>query len=204
MSAAKKLLLFLSQYKFSHGEKIDNSKEGEEDSTTKLDSDQEQATEHADEPAEEDRSGGKQNRNGNRFTPKFGKNNSNSKESEVDTEKPAQDSETRPESPSSRPKLFSTSERAPSHFVPKVKQNADGSTTTTTSTTLTTSTTTVASASADETTRKKTFGKDLLSSIPIEDDVSALLPAGFVLQPETSSVGIVQVGPKPKKKYSWH
>ena len=111
----------------------------------------------------------------------------------MDTEKPASSSEpeTRPESPSSRPKLFSTSERAPSHFVPKVKQNSDAPTTTTTSTTLTTSTTTA--ASTDETTRKKTFGKDLLSSIPIEDDVSALLPPGYVPQPETSSVGIVQV-----------
>ena len=160
---------------------------------------EEDATEQVTELTEEDRSSGR-NKSGNRFTPKLSKN---SKEVEVETEQPSLDAtEPKIENPVQRAKLFSTSERAPSHFVPKVKQNVDGSTTTSTSSTLTTSTTTA--ASVDETTRKKTFGKDLLSSIPIEDDVSALLPAGFVLQPETSSVGIVQVGPKPKKKYSWH
>jgi hypothetical protein len=145
-------------------------------------------TEHNGDLPEEDRTTGKSNKTGNRFTSKFSKNNS--KESEADSETPSPDSESKPENPANRTRLFSTSERAPSHFVPKVKQNAE-STTTTTSTTLTTSTTTV--ASTEEATAKRTSGKDLLSSIPIEDDVTGLLPAGFVVQPETSSVGIVQV-----------
>ena len=86
-----------------------------------------------------------------------------------------------------------------SHFVPKVKHvDESTSTTTTSSTTLTTSTTT---ASVEESSSKKKsfggFGKDLLSSIPTEDDVSGLLPEGFSLKPETSSLGsFVQVSLK--------
>jgi hypothetical protein len=102
-----------------------------------------------------------------------------------------------------RTKLFSTSERAPSHFVPKAKLAADGATTTTASTTLTTSTTT-APLPTDETTRRKPFGKDLLASIPVEDDVSALLPEGYVLKPETTSVGIVQVSMKLWEKFMFY
>lgn len=161
---------------------------GEEDSTDKQET-EEDATEQVTELTEEDRSSGR-NKSGNRFTPKLSKN---SKEVEVETEQPSLDAtEPKIENPVQRAKLFSTSERAPSHFVPKVKLGVEPSATTTqTSTTLTTSTTTL--PSTDETTRRKNIGKELLSSIPLEDDVSALLPPGYVLQPETSSSKIVQV-----------
>ena len=169
-------------------------KEGadEEDHTAKQDEEDatEQATEHVEEHPEEDRSSSnsKGGKTFNRFTAKFNKQNSSKEETDSEGE-----NKTDIPATASRSKLFSASERTPgiaSHFVPKVKQVAEGSTTTT-STTLTSSTTT---ASIDETsTRKKTFGKDLLSSIPIEDDISALLPEGFNLKPETSSIGFVQV-----------
>jgi hypothetical protein len=182
----------LIQFKHRNGEKVTN---GDEDHTSKQDEEEdatEQATEHVDEPAEEERSGSGNNKGGktfNRFSAKFNKQNGSKEETDSEAEG-------KTELPVSRNKLFSTSERTPgiaSHFVPKVKQVADvPSSTTTTSTTITSSTTT---ASVEETTRKKTFGfgKDLLSSIPVEDDISALLPEGFNLKPETSSIGFVQV-----------
>jgi hypothetical protein len=173
---------FLLQFKHRNGEKV-----AQEDHT-----EQEPATEQATEPVEEDRSSFNRNKAGsNRFTAKF---NKNSKEEPEETE-----GEGKTEVPiASRSKLFAASERTPgiaSHFVPKVKHVDENAPTTTSSTTLTTSTTT---ASVEESsTRKKSFGafgKDLLSSIPIEDDVSALLPEGFSLKPETSSLGsFVQV-----------
>jgi hypothetical protein len=191
------IILFLIQFKHRNGEKVTN---GDEDHTSKQEEEEdatEQATEHVDEPAEEERSGSGNNKGGktfNRFSAKFNKQNGSKEETDSEAEG-------KTELPVSRNKLFSTSERTPgiaSHFVPKVKQVADvPSSTTTTSTTITSSTTTT---SVEETTRKKTFGfgKDLLSSIPVEDDISALLPEGFNLKPETSSIGFVQVIKKIK------